>query len=419
MRIFINPGHSIEVDPGATGYNLEEAQVALNIGNYLKPILESVGYEVQSIQDDSLSYVCDSANNWGADLFVSIHCNAFNGVAKGTECLYYPGSTKSKKLSQCIQTKLVNYFGTVDRGIKERPNLYVLNSTDMPATLIETAFIDEYSDNQLLANRQEEFAKVIAEGIVDYINQIYGTNTRLDNKPVESVQIKDSAPTVDYTDELKQNRQNSNQSIRAITPEDIAEFVSRMLIETGVEGNFDDVTKSSKSDYPSIGISQWLYDRADNILAKIPGGTQFVGKSYSSIVNEGKLYELKRVLNSTKGQEIQLAQLKEDCQKYVNDLRQIWYLDDTRCLIYASTWATTSLSTVHKFIEYLRGHSNIRSLLELANSFASQYREYFGVDEKYQLGYSNRAWKVYYAVAAIDLTSKFGIPEYGKGEFGR
>ena len=80
MRICINPGHSIEVDPGATGYNLEEAQVALNIGNYLKPILESVGYEVQSIQDDSLSYVCDSANNWGADLFVSIHCNIESDV---------------------------------------------------------------------------------------------------------------------------------------------------------------------------------------------------------------------------------------------------------------------------------------------------------------------------------------------------
>ena len=110
---------------------------------------------------------------------------------------------------------------------------------------------------------------------------------------------------------------------------------------------------------------------------------------------------------------------RRKCNSYVNDLRQIWYLDDTRCLIYAATWATTSVSTVHKFIERERGYSNIRSLLALANAFSTSYRDFFGVDEKYQLGYSNRAWRVFYAVAELDLTTDFAIPWYGKGPFGR
>ena len=408
MKVCVNAGHCPGIDSGATGFGLQEAVVALEISKKVKSILESVGYEVILVQDDSLAYICETANNANVDFFVSIHCNAFNGVAKGTECLYYPGSSKSKQLAQFVQNQIISTFGTVDRGIKERPGLYVLKYTDMPATLVETAFIDEASDNALLRDRQDDFAGAIARGITDYVNQLYGTQT----------QIVEATPTAEQVIQpVATNDDGSGH--RAITPEDIAYYVSQMLIETGVEGGFDDVTKSSKSDYPSIGCSQWLYDRADSLLSKIPGGSQFVGKTYSSIVNEGKLYELQKVLSSPKGQEVQLAQLKEDCLNYVNDLRQIWWLDDTRCLIYAATWATTSVLTVHKFVEYQRGHINIRSLLELTNSFAGEYREYFGVDEKYQLGYSNRAWRMYYAVASIDLTTQFGIPEYGKGEFGR
>ena len=407
MKITINAGHCVGIDSGATGFGLQEAQVALNISNMLKPILESVGFEVILIQSDSLAEVCNVANNANSDLFVSIHCNAYNGIAKGTECLHYPGSSKSIQLSQCIQNQLISTFNTVDRGLKERPGLYVLKHTDMPATLVETAFIDEASDNALLRDRQEDFAKAIARGITDYVSAVYGTKVEISPKAEQIVQPE--ATTA----------KDANTGHRPITVEDIAYYVSKMLIETGVEGDFDAVTKSSKSDYPSIGCSQWLYDRADKILSQIEGGSQFVGKTYSSIVNEGKLDELKSILKSKQGQEVQLTQLKEDCLNYVNDLRQIWWLDDTRCLIYAATWATTSVSTVHKFIEWQRGHINIRSLLALANEFASQYRSYFGVDEKYQLGYSNRAWRMYYAVAEIDLTSEFGIPEYGKGEFGR
>ena len=176
MKVFINPGHCPGVDSGAVNPNsgMQEADVALAIGTLVQGYLEAAGCEVQLLQSDNLMYdgegpcVCETANEWPADIFVSIHCNAASGDARGTEVEIYPGSDGSSKLGQCIQSQIVNSLGTVDRGLKERPGLIVLKHTDMPAVLVETAFIDNDDDANLLANNQDDFARAIARGITDY-----------------------------------------------------------------------------------------------------------------------------------------------------------------------------------------------------------------------------------------------------------
>ena len=176
MKVFINPGHCPGIDSGAVNHDngLQEADVALAIGQLVEKYLTDAGCEVQLLQSDNLMWdgegpcVCQTANDWPADIFVSIHCNAAGGDARGTEVEIYPGSDASSKLGQCIQTQIVNSLGTVDRGLKERQGLCVLKHTDMPAVLVETAFIDNDEDCQLLAERQDDFARAIARGITDY-----------------------------------------------------------------------------------------------------------------------------------------------------------------------------------------------------------------------------------------------------------
>ena len=176
MKVFINPGHCPGVDSGAVNPNsgMQEADVALAIGQLVQKYLTDAGCEVQLLQSDNLMWdgegpcVCQTANDWLADIFVSIHCNAAGGDARGTEVEIYPGSDASSKLGQCIQTQIVNSLGTVDRGLKERPGLCVLKHTEMPAVLVETAFIDNDDDANLLANNQDDFARAIARGITDY-----------------------------------------------------------------------------------------------------------------------------------------------------------------------------------------------------------------------------------------------------------
>ena len=173
MKIFINPGHCIGCDNGATGYGLNEATVAMRIAKRVSRYLAAVGYNTKVFQSDELAEVVDVANYWDTDLFVSIHCNAFNGSAQGTETIYYENSIEGKKLAQAIQRQIVSKLGTVDRGIKDKIaggyDAYVVKYSNCPAVLVETAFIDNYHDNSLLADYEDEFARAIACGITDYV----------------------------------------------------------------------------------------------------------------------------------------------------------------------------------------------------------------------------------------------------------
>jgi cell wall hydrolase/autolysin len=181
MKVFINPGHDIKYDSGAVNnnYGITEAEIAKSVGEKVAYYLNQVGYATQVMQSDNLNYdsdyadrpypVCVAANDWNSDLFVSIHCNAANTTAKGTETLVYNLGGQSEKLANCIQTQIIDSLNTVDRGLKVRPELTVLKRTDMPAVLVELAFIDNDEDANLLIERQEDFSKAIARGITDYV----------------------------------------------------------------------------------------------------------------------------------------------------------------------------------------------------------------------------------------------------------
>lgn len=179
LKVFINPGHDMDLDPGACANNIREVDIALAIGEKLKRTMEVIGYPCQLLQSDNLNgetkgkpNVCATANNSGADIFISIHCNsAANSSAKGTETLVYAlDGGKANILAKCIQAQIVNSLGMVDRGIKERPDLCVLRETSMPAVLVETAFISNEEDAYKLMYRIEEFVNAISRGITDAEN---------------------------------------------------------------------------------------------------------------------------------------------------------------------------------------------------------------------------------------------------------
>jgi len=180
MKVFINPGHDRDHDPGACNWDgTHEADIAWEIGIRVKEYLDAAGCETMILQSDNLNWdssyddrqdaaVVPMANDWPADVFVSIHCNACGShTARGTEVESY-GSEASDALAQCIQSQIVNSIGTVDRGVKQMPQLLVLRTTDMPSCLVETAFIDNDEDCQLLKDNIDAFAAAIARGVTDY-----------------------------------------------------------------------------------------------------------------------------------------------------------------------------------------------------------------------------------------------------------
>ena len=177
MRVFLNPGHAPCgcPDPGAvnSGTGLRECDVAKNIADLVEKHLTKAGVSVSgNLQSDDLWEVVRTANNLDVDVFVSMHCNAFNGVANGTETWHYHTSKYGKQLAECIQRQIVDSLGTTDRGVKGaepgRNGLYVLSNTDAVAVLVETAFIDNAEDEVILRTQQDEFARAIARGITDF-----------------------------------------------------------------------------------------------------------------------------------------------------------------------------------------------------------------------------------------------------------
>ena len=175
-KIFIDPGHG-GTDPGASGNGLYEKEVVLSIAKKVRNILISKGFEVElsrsTDQYVSLSDRAAQANAWDADLFVSIHCNsATSSSANGTECYTHPTANAStKSLSKNMSASLASKLGLTNRGHKES-NFAVLRLSNMPAILIETAFINNANDANKLKTRENDFASAIA-------NQI--ANTSIDN----------------------------------------------------------------------------------------------------------------------------------------------------------------------------------------------------------------------------------------------
>jgi N-acetylmuramoyl-L-alanine amidase len=109
------------------------------------------------------------ANNWPADYFISIHCNAnVNPNINGTEVYIYRQYSQANWLAERVLDGIVEAVGTRDNGVRVNPIFYVLRRTKMPAILTELAYITNESDNQKLRDDQRQFAAGIYNGILKY-----------------------------------------------------------------------------------------------------------------------------------------------------------------------------------------------------------------------------------------------------------
>ena len=168
-KVVVNGGHEPNVDSGAGGSRSTEAEVTQKLMLLVSAYLEKAGCEVMAVQTADLAEICNVTNRWGADILVSIHCNAFNKKAKGTETFAYHGSREGDALAHHIQSQIVTSLATTNRGVKEA-GFYVLKHTKCTAVLVETAFIDNKGDEQLLLDKTDEFARAIARGVTDYVS---------------------------------------------------------------------------------------------------------------------------------------------------------------------------------------------------------------------------------------------------------
>lgn len=203
MLICIDAGHAKNT-AGKRSFDgaLLEYEFNRDVAKRLKIHLERHGIktmfscDLDTEKDISLSTRCSTANNAKADLFISIHANAYGKTwnsANGWEIFYCEGSTNGKRLAECIQAESIPFLGLRDRGIKTN-SLYVTKHTTMPAVLVEHGFYTYYSEMQLLltAEFREKCAVADAKGLLKYLGIAWIENTAetANNDDIEVIKNK-------------------------------------------------------------------------------------------------------------------------------------------------------------------------------------------------------------------------------------
>ena len=172
MKIAVRGGHCPKVT-GASGLInelIEDRKVKDSVIKYLKElehtVLDVTPPDSTSSSLADLSYGVNKANNWGADLFVSIHFNnaysTYNG-ALGTEVCVY----SEYDIAGRVVNKMAS-LGFKNRGQKVRTGLYELKNTKMKSMVIEVCFVESIEDVALYKRLgHDAIGKAIAEAIVN------------------------------------------------------------------------------------------------------------------------------------------------------------------------------------------------------------------------------------------------------------
>ena len=187
--IVLDAGHGYP-DSGAVGpTGTKEKDNTLAIASMLATVLKAGGANVIMTRTNDnaptngnfdtrsdLQYRTSVANNAKADIFVSIHNDAFsNPAASGTSTYYSAANAKSAlsmQLAADVQAELIKALGTSNRGVNQAGD-YVIKYTNMPAILVEAAFITNPTEEKKLASNsvRQSIANAIMKGIVSYFKQ--------------------------------------------------------------------------------------------------------------------------------------------------------------------------------------------------------------------------------------------------------
>ena len=181
--VVIDAGHGGK-DPGAgaENYKVEEADIALKLLLYLKELLETntdITVFCTRTEDvyPTLQERADLALGLEADLFISWHCNSSTSSKKnGTEILFNAEQGKdaafnSRSFAELCLSKLTAALGTKDSGMANRQDLHIVRRATMPVALVETAYLSNKKDLEIL--KDDEMLKAAANAVYEAVLEAY------------------------------------------------------------------------------------------------------------------------------------------------------------------------------------------------------------------------------------------------------
>lgn len=171
--VVIDAGHGGRT-PGATRQGIKEKNLNLNIVLQLKEIFDSseenIGVYYTRLDDSNPTFDqrVQLANKSEADLFISVHNNSLvkSTRTKGTQVMYSESDTKelgSMQIAQLLLDEITKELGSVDKGLVEGDDIYIIRTSEVPVALIEVGFMTNKEELELL--NTEEYQRQTAEAI--------------------------------------------------------------------------------------------------------------------------------------------------------------------------------------------------------------------------------------------------------------
>lgn len=177
-KVVINIGHS-ETDSGAVSQDGKTIEHKFN-ESFLVPLIAKElrirGFEVIVMEQiKSFGELPARINNMSPDVILSVHSNAYNFRASGSECLYCYGSKGGKSLAEILQRKMVAVLRLPDRGSKPLKSgdrgFALVKLTKAVCVILEPEFLDNLCDLARVRACLPQLAAGIAEGVVEWFGK--------------------------------------------------------------------------------------------------------------------------------------------------------------------------------------------------------------------------------------------------------
>lgn len=187
-KVFVDPGHGGK-DNGASRFGRNEDDINLQVAHRVVKKLREKGIDVEMSRTSDiyvgLSERGKMANQYGADVFISIHHNSSESgstILNGVETYYNTNKSSHKGYATEIQSSTIKETSAKNRGVKTA-NHAVTRVANMPGVLVEGGYINNKIESAKLVDPeyQEKLALGIANGVENYLK----ANIELNGNPKE------------------------------------------------------------------------------------------------------------------------------------------------------------------------------------------------------------------------------------------
>ncbi len=252
--VVIDAGHGGS-DPGATALDgTNEKDMALLIVKKLKSLNNNPNINIVLTRESdkfiSATERANFSNKEKADLFLSIHMGGSDNVNDNGALYFVPFKfNKHFKESELLaNTLLVKMSNIISNGnvTRKKSGIWVVESVNMPAVLVECGYITNKNDFQIVKSNQDIIASQLLLGIENYLSSKSKTLPIKNEVSVTKPVSQDLTQTKNELIESKKDLEEAKEAIRAIDSIDFASKISDLISNLDLNGIAKSAMNSAK-----------------------------------------------------------------------------------------------------------------------------------------------------------------------------